>query len=104
MYRTGEPRRCGGFHEAAGTLLIHLREAGEECPPEGGNCVERNRQRAGARSRATPKGTPPRARDSGCRRRLSIGGVPACASPGTFPEETFLAVIFSRLRSVPAHA
>jgi hypothetical protein len=31
-----------GVDEAAGTLLIHLRDAGEECPPEGRNRVERN--------------------------------------------------------------
>jgi hypothetical protein len=29
---TVDPRRSGGFHEAAGTFLVHLRNAGEECP------------------------------------------------------------------------
>src|SRR3990172_1088637 len=44
----GSQGDAGGVDEAAGTLLIHLRDAGEECPPEGGDCVEQNRQRAGA--------------------------------------------------------
>src|SRR3972149_3806465 len=62
-----DPGRCGGFRGAAGKLLIHIRDAGEECPPEGGNCVERNGSER-AKIASVAEGNPPRA-------RVPFGGV-----------------------------
>jgi hypothetical protein len=62
---TWDPRRCGGFREAGGTFLIHLRDAGEECPHQAVQLTASGTGSERAKIASVAEGKPPRARGPG---------------------------------------